>query len=200
MTFQVVSLFPTPVYKATIPLTDAEIAYAKQADISYDNKLGNFYSEDVDILDLEVYSGLKSDIMQHVKRYAQEVLKINQELYICLSWFTRNPPGSQMHRHFHRNSFLSGTLYITDASPIKFWSKQTPIFNQFFDITAKEYNVFNSSSWTLPVEKNDLLIWPSYFEHSVEPNEMKEDRISLAFNVFIKDSVGEKDNLTFLQL
>lgn len=200
MTFQLVNLFPTPVYKNSIVLTDDEVTYAKTSDISIESNLGSFYSSDSQVLNNEIYFNLRNDIMSHVNRYAKEVLRINQELYICLSWFTRSPPGSQIHRHSHRNSFLSGTLYITEASPIKFWSKHTPIFNEFFDLTAEEYNIFNSSSWSLPVEKNDLLIWPSYFEHSVEPNEMTTDRISLAFNIFIKGEIGEKRNLTALYL
>ena len=195
---QVVSLFPTPIYKAEINLSDEEINHVKDYKIDMDNMLGNFYSEEVQVLDDPIYTQLKQDILSHVKRYSNDVLGIENEMYICLSWFTRNPPGSQMHRHQHRNSFISGCLYFTDGSPIKFWADKSPIYNQFFDLQAKEYNLFNSSAWTLPIDKNYLLLWPSYVQHSVEMNDSNSDRISLAFNVFIKKEIGSEKFLTHL--
>ena len=42
----------------------------------------------------------------------------------------------------------------------------------------------NSSSWKIDVEEGDLVLFPSWLKHGVEPNlNKKENRISLAFNI-----------------
>ena len=57
-----------------------------------------------------------------------------------------------------------------------------------------ENNAWNSNCWFLNVENNTLTLFPSWLEHSVEPNKnATTDRISLAFNVFAKGIFGKKE-------
>ena len=44
------------------------------------------------------------------------------------------------------------------------------------------------------------MLFPSDLEHSVEPNESKLQRISLAFNTFVKGDMGSDDVINSLQL
>ena len=60
--------------------------------------------------------------------------------------------------------------------------------------------MYNSTSWKFNVETNDLVLFPSSLEHSVEKKKGSNLRISLAFNVFIKGNIGKEDDLNDLSL
>jgi hypothetical protein len=64
----------------------------------------------------------------------------------------------------------------------------------------KDWNLWNSESWWFPVKTGDIIMFPSSLTHMVENKEGTNTRISLAFNVFIKGTIGNNKNLTELIL
>ena len=51
-------------------------------------------------------------------------------------------------------------------------------------MTPSDYNNYNSGTWWLPSEENNLYLFPSWLKHRVEPNLNKnENRISISFNL-----------------
>ena len=46
-----------------------------------------------------------------------------------------------------------------------------------------EYNKYNSAAWTIKPIANQLLMFPGWLKHRVEPNLGKENRISISFNL-----------------
>ena len=60
-------------------------------------------------------------------------------------------------------------------------------------IETKTGNPYNAECMTVPVQKNKLILFPSWLEHGVDLNESATtDRISLAFNVFARGTLGAK--------
>jgi ectoine hydroxylase-related dioxygenase (phytanoyl-CoA dioxygenase family) len=55
---------------------------------------------------------------------------------------------------------------------------------------ASEYHAANSEEWNIPLEDNDVIIFPSKMYHSVAPNRTDNLRISIAFNSFIRGTIG----------
>ena len=49
----------------------------------------------------------------------------------------------------------------------------------------EEYNPFNTLNCTISTNEGDLILFPSQLSHSTETNNSNEDRIILAFNVFL---------------
>ena len=72
--------------------------------------------------------------------------------------------------------------------------------NNFIQITARETNVFNKNNQSISVNTGDLVIFPSELYHRVNTVKDEKCRTSLAFNVFIKGSVGMTSKLTKLIL
>lgn len=72
--------------------------------------------------------------------------------------------------------------------------------HNMIDIHTEKFNIFNSNSWWFPVETGQVFLFPSSLTHSVETKQGKNTRISLAFNVFIKGTIGSKTALTELTL
>ena len=59
-----------------------------------------------------------------------------------------------------------------------------------------EYGIWNSDSWHFNSINNELFLFPSWLDHSVKQNSKATvDRISIAFNVFVKGSIGHEENL-----
>jgi hypothetical protein len=99
----------------------------------------------------------------------------------------------------HANSFLSGVFYIksnNETDSISFYKNPssgiTPNYNN--------YNIYNSSSWHLPVNTLDIVIFPSYLQHGINTKVDNNKRISLAFNVFVEGELGNEYTLDFLKL
>ena len=105
------------------------------------------------------------------------------------------------HHHYHSNSLVSGIFYISADKKVdsvtfyKGYLDHTKL-NIKLDIT--KYNTFNSSSCTFPVETGDLFLFRSSLEHAVNIKKGNNIRISLSFNIFIKGTVGNKEDLTEL--
>jgi uncharacterized protein (TIGR02466 family) len=50
----------------------------------------------------------------------------------------------------------------------------------------KRENIYTSQSFSFNPVEGEILIWPSYVWHMVFPNEHKEERISIAFDIYAK--------------
>ena len=64
---------------------------------------------------------------------------------------------------------------------------QTPFLLNFI---PKEFTIFNSTEWSVPVENGCLIIFPSSLYHYVKINETTNTRTSIAFNSFVKGNIG----------
>ena len=65
---------------------------------------------------------------------------------------------------------------------------------------TKEYNHWNSKTWSFVVNNGDVVLFPSELEHMVQVKTTDNTRISLSFNVFVKGHLGSEINLTKLIL
>jgi len=154
------------------------------------------------VLEDEHFSGLRKFIQGHINNYVYNALDLTDDVqfYITQSWLVYNNEMSSVFRHVHTNSLLSGSFYIQgEYCPISFHNKDSLPFSRF-QFQSKKFNASNSNIWRVTNENGKLLLFPSDLEHSVEPNESKLQRISLAFNTFVKGNMGSEDVLNSLQL
>jgi uncharacterized protein (TIGR02466 family) len=185
----ILNLFPTPVYQShfnnsiEIEMLLNEITFVK-------NTGGNFCSKDQNVLEHEMFCDLKASILENVNNYFLQIVRPKFEVlpYITTSWINLGPTGSTHHEHSHSNSFCSGVFYLqADQSNdnITFYNSRY----QQIKIYTEDYNLYNSDSWSVPVNTGDILIFPSYLNHAVTKT-TSDSRISLAFNVFVKGVLG----------
>jgi hypothetical protein len=191
-------LFSTPVFKTHFdrPPIDELINYCKSSDTRV-NKGGNYTSLNNYALDNPVFAELRTFIENAINEYAG-AMEWQNEFYITQSWFNVNPSGTAHHEHYHLNSIVSGVFYLTAGSNdfLTFHSGNRPSIG----LTTNSFNMMNAPSWDLEVATNDLVLFPSSVLHSVKPNKEKYERISLAFNTFVKGTLGLNENLTHLKL
>lgn len=197
----IIPLFPKVVCSTSIdnPITRQQLHFMLSQK-RRPNK-GNTTSENTYILESDELKSLKNKLMAPVEEYFYSINCYDRNLvkpYITQSWVNYTEPGEYHHQHTHANSLLSGVLYIHgggEADRITFYRDPTEL-----DILPVTWNEWNSKSWWFSADTGTLFIFPSNLSHGVEPTKSDSTRISLAFNVFIRGTIGERQNLTELNL
>ena len=200
------NIFPTPVYNTKrntdlIPREEKEIEKIIKNGM-YRN-MGNSVSKNPYIFN-ENLKELKQFCEQHIKMYVEQSISPKEELefYITQSWLNVTKPGESHHEHHHSNSIISGVFYISTEEDDKiFFTDPNVKSKQLIFFEPKEFNLWNSSIWFFPSIINELVLFPSWLNHRVEPNEnATTDRISISFNTFVRGALGNRKNLTELIL
>ena len=196
-------IFSTPIGRSVLNrcFTSSEISVIEQLSNDVRENEGNFTTNNSTVLDLDKLKDIKDFILIETNQYLKEIFspKNNLELYITSSWINYSKHGNYHHRHNHPNSIISGVFYInanSDLDSIKFFKSN----NSSIDISTDDYNQYNAKSWTVHVNSNDLVLFPSTLEHQVDIVKHNNTRISLAFNTFVKGQVGDTNFNTFLEI
>ena len=196
-------IFPTPIYisKLDRELTPLELKFVdKNKTDSYKNE-GNITTNNNYILNEKPFANIKKELDLRVQDYFDKVISPSNNItpYITQSWLNYTETNQYHHKHAHPNSLVSGVFYINcheEHDKIKFFNDNYKTIK----LEVKDWNIWNSESWWFSVKTGDVILFPSSLTHMVETKEGNNTRISLAFNVFIKGTVGNNKNLTELIL
>jgi uncharacterized protein (TIGR02466 family) len=194
-------IFPTPIYISKIDrkLSIKELSFIDKTKLDVYKNEGNTTSNDNYILNTKAFKKLKEELYLKVQDYFDKVISPANNItpYITQSWLNYTETNQFHHKHAHPNSLVSGVFYINcheEHDKIKFFNeKYSPI-----KLEIKDWNLYNSETWWFSVKTGDVILFPSSLTHMVETKEGDNTRISLAFNVFIKGTVGNNKNLTEL--
>jgi uncharacterized protein (TIGR02466 family) len=196
-------IFPTPIYisKLNRELTNKELSFIDKTKSDCNKNEGNITSNDNYILNNKAFKDLKTDLDLRVKDYFIKVISPANNItpYITQSWLNYTETNQYHHKHAHPNSLVSGVFYINcheEHDKIKFFNDK---YNTI-KLEVKDWNMWNSESWWFSVKTGDVILFPSSLTHMVETKEGTNTRISLAFNVFIKGTIGNNKQLTELIL
>jgi uncharacterized protein (TIGR02466 family) len=195
-------IFPTPIYisKLDRELTNKELSFIDKTKSDVYKNDGNTTSNDNYILNHKAFKDLKTDLDLRVQDYFEKVISATESItpYITQSWLNYTETNQYHHRHEHPNSLISGVFYVNGDEKfdkIKFYKKD---IYSIIKPEVKDYNIWNSETWWFPVKTGDIILFPSSLTHMVETKQGDNTRISLAFNVFIKGTVGNNKTLTEL--
>ncbi len=108
----------------------------------------------------------------------------SQIVRITSMWAIINSGGNANARHHHGNSALSAAYYVRapkGAGDIVFYDpRPAPIY---FHPHSKKPNLLNAMVNSVSPVEGGLVLFPSYLEHSVNPNLSNEERIVISFNI-----------------
>ena len=203
----IINLFPTPIYKTKfyrkLTLIEKNILFS-QKEKTIEN-VGNRRSVNSYILDLPMLSQFKKDIESEVNKFFQFVYKPKNDilLYITQSWINITEEKEHHHTHTHPNSLLSGIFYLqadSNNDNVSFSDPKKYHNHSCFSVEPRQHDNYTASSFMLPIETSDLILFQSSIPHNVEPKFGKNTRISLSFNTFFKGSLGSENLLTQLTL
>lgn len=203
MGFKVEPLFAEPLFRTNISsaISDDQVRFIQ--DLKMVQNQTNLISEDLYIFNRPELASIAEAVQDALNTYAAEVIGISQSLYVTQSWSLINRPGVGMHGHTHSNSIASGSLYYTQL--------QSPAANMIFDRhrtyqqiqlrpESQKTNIYNAPYRVVSPAQGDLLLFASDLQHLVEPNSSNSDRHSIAFNSFVKGTLGDFRNVSQLKL
>jgi uncharacterized protein (TIGR02466 family) len=160
-------------------------------------------SDNTEIFDTKL-KNLKEFIEQHIKIYVKEIFNPKKELdfYITQSWLNVVEPGGNIATHYHANSIISGTFYVSTEEDDRItFSDPNAKVKELINFEQKGFTPWNANTWFFPANNNELILFPSWIEHEVAPNEnATTDRISISFNTFVRGTLGMQDDLNELIL
>ena len=196
-------IFPTPIYisKLDRELTPLELKFVDKNKKDFYKNDGNITSNNNYILNEKTFANIKKELDLRVQDYFNKVISPANNItpYITQSWLNYTETNQYHHKHAHPNSLVSGVFYINcheEHDKIKFFNDNYKTIK----LEVKDWNIWNSESWWFSVKTGDIILFPSSLTHMVETKQGDNTRISLAFNVFIKGTVGNNKNLTELHL
>ena len=197
-------LFPEPLYFSKLErvLTKKELKIFNEHKKRTHKNTGNSRTNDNYVLEHKALKNLKKDLNQKIINYFNEVICCTNTTipYITQSWINYTKENQFHHRHAHPNSLVSGIFYISADKKVDSVTFYKGYLDSRIKLDVTKYNIFSSSSCTFPVETGNILLFRSSLEHGVKNKKGNNIRISLSFNIFIKGTVGNKEELTELIL
>jgi uncharacterized protein (TIGR02466 family) len=183
------SLFNVPVlFKETKINTKPLIKYINK--ISKNSKvvnsnIGGIHSPYFDIKD-PVLNDLKKEIIKNMDNYFNNLMFENTKLKFKNMWSITNKSRDYNLTHNHPFSMFSGVFYVKvpkNCGRIIFEHPAMSSMHFWYGLKRKEFNNYNSATWAFDIKEKDLLIFPSWLYHRVEPNLSNKERIVISFNI-----------------
>lgn len=197
-------IFAIPMYRNILSkgLTKEQISFIEKNKKDILKNESNAFTKNVAILEDKIFKDLKKELLLMLKEYYEIVLCCTNDIkpYITQSWLNFNNINEYHHQHYHENSLISGVFYVQcleNEDSIKFL-KNKPNIIEFTNF--KNYNLYNSSQWEISIRPGLIVLFPSSITHKVDLNKNNHTRISLAFNVFVTGTLGDKARLTQLEV
>lgn len=128
-------------------------------------------------------------ILEEAVQYADNQQILYQNLYITSMWVNAQYQRQNHVAHTHPNSLFSGIWYLDTPPGSQCFTMYDPRPASAV-ISPRTKNLQGNIS--VPARAGTILIWPSWVMHgtqSITPDELERPRISLAFNVMLRDSI-----------
>lgn len=189
MAHQLNTLFNVPVlFKETKINTKPLFNYINK--ISKNSKIvnsnvGGTHSEFFD-LGHPVLDDLKKEIIQNIDSMFSECKFKSKNMFFQNMWAITNRYRDYNLSHNHPYGMFSGAFYVkapANCGKIVFEHPAMNLMHFWHGLKRDEFNQFNSPTWSFDVKEKDLLIFPSWLYHRVEPNLSKKERIVISFNI-----------------
>ena len=196
MDSEIISIFPTPIYKSKLgrELNKKELTFINDTKSKVYKNMSNTTSNDTYILNNKLFKNLKEELYLKIKDYFNKIISPEDNItpYITQSWLNYTEKDQYHHTHQHPNSLISGVLYINSDEKfdkIKFFNENYKIIKP----EVKTWNAWNSESWWFSVKTGDIMLFPSSLTHALETKQGDKYKKSLSFNFFIKGIIDKKN-------
>ena len=152
------------------------------------SNIGGWQSTNIIHDSFEHVENLKNEILDRVEKVSNYVgLKEIINYSILNMWININRKNNYNLLHDHPGSIFSGTFYVKcfdNSGNLFFCSSREK--GWCLPKLDEKFTPYNSKTYEVVPEENNLVIFLSSLSHYVGPNLSDDDRISLSFNVGIK--------------
>jgi uncharacterized protein (TIGR02466 family) len=192
------NLFTCPIIESSINIDNKKLikychSIKKKEKGRIISNIGGYQSNNLNLKEEQTQT-LIVNILQSVLTYANLCgFKNNINYYVDNMWLNINYFKDSNIPHIHPNSLFSGVYYLkvpkNSGSIVFHHPSQNLIDYDWLDYLKFNFNEINSSSWKFTPKEGIIYLFPSWLRHSVESNfNKKEERISIAFNIGVKNN------------
>jgi len=164
---------------------------------------GNLVSENLYIFEAPAMKTVADAVQEALDIYAREVLCIPQRFYVTQSWLQTQNPNVAMQGLSHSNSIIAGVLYIGEllAPPPTIAFSRHDTYQQIeLQPDTDRRNAYNVLTSRISPTPNEVILFSSRLTHMIDPNLTGQPRVSIAFNTFIKGTLGNYRDVSELTL
>lgn len=204
MSYRIIPLFHTPLYIDKIDISDTEKHNLINQDYEDIEARNGRMSKTKFLLNEAKFRRLRDKLNKHIDVYTRDVLAVGHEITFVLqnSWCMKHHPGHFSQIHYHRNSILSGVIYIKTlptSGDLYFHntSAQNNLLSPIFSIPFEKVNIHNANRYVVRPEDGTIVIFPSCLSHRAQMNKSKSARYCLPFNYIIKGVLGPGTETTW---
>ena len=98
-------------------------------------------------------------------------------------WINVYGGGDAQEAHVHKNNVLSGIYYAKAPAGCGELLFHSPVADSMLEPPKTRTNDFNTPAVGITPVEGQMVLFRSWLRHSVKPNRITEDRISVAFNL-----------------
>ena len=183
--------FPTPVYVEEIKnagelnrsLEEHLLKWSTQEPGLHKTNIKGWHS--TDMTQKKEYYPLMLEILKTCKNIFEEE-RLEYEPAMGNMWANINGEKAYNKPHTHPNSFFSGTYYIKTPPQSGQLIVHDPRPGVHIQLPKRNKDSLPMQLWKevfFQPQAGQMIIFPSWVWHEVEPNQSKEPRISVAFNI-----------------
>ena len=160
----------------------------KEKKVDYGSNVGGYHSPNI-VKHFSVLSDLVIEAERHANIYIQN-LDCSKSLKATNIWCNINGYKDSNIPHLHPKAFVSCVYYVQvpkNSGNIYFEHPAQNWMGEWTDGGVwKNFNNANSAEWTIPSETSQLLLFPGWLRHGVNPHlNKKEDRICFSMNFVV---------------
>lgn len=190
------NIFSTQIYIDDLKIKDSDnnefLNFCKTSEFYTTNAgFNSSATTNQSILEHDLFKNLKKQILDCTKKYLNSMSHVFEDVQFSNSWATKTNPTGFSQFHSHKNSYISGTYYMEKSSMLML---ENFYLNQWYFQPIINYNGKDKSNFMyinfLP-EPKSIILFPSFLNHKVMPNETNKDRYSIAFNIIPKGEFGD---------
>jgi len=201
--FTVKPLFAEPYFVTNIldAISPKQVKFVQSLKM-HENQV-NHISDELFLFDKPEMASIAKAVDEALQTFAREVMGISQRLEVTQSWALRNPPGVGMHGHTHSNSLISGSLYyapLPEPPGNMIFERHNGYRQLEMAVDGTRTNIYNAPRNAVVPKQGDLVLFSSAIQHYVEPNPGTVDRHSIAFNTFVRGTIGSFRDVSELKL
>jgi uncharacterized protein (TIGR02466 family) len=142
------------------------------------------WQTDQELHRLEEFHELNGAIFGAATRILDYLRVVYESLELTGCWANISPTGDGHKPHTHPNNYLSGVYYVQtqDGADRLSFDDPRPQTNIISPVTTEPTND-NAGQIHVSVKEGMLVLFPSWLQHQVPPNQSPRVRISIAFNI-----------------
>lgn len=189
----IIPIYSTPVWESLYPNFDSDkqnfIDCVENFRKTHEQGIVRFnvngYQSPINLTTEAPMAPLFEFIAQMAQKATFDLQFVDCAIYISASWANFQDSRNQfMHEHLHQDTF-SGVFYLQIPEGSGKLNLINPGINPLWQgsMLVDKKNKFNADRLKIEPKEGQILLWPSYLTHSVDPNECDDTRISIGFNV-----------------